>query len=236
MNGVRKNYLAIVLCLAAAVCLLSISIFTNRMVTVFSASRPLSNRMTIIIDAGHGGVDGGATSCTGVLESSVNLDIAMRLNDLFHLLGIKTRMIRTTDCSIHTEGESIAAKKVSDLKERVRIVNETDNAILISIHQNYFTDSKYFGAQTFYGPSDGSKELACQFQGKLAETLMPGNKRVSKKADGIYLMEHIKKCGVLLECGFISNPQENARLSTPQYQKNLCSVIACTISTYIKDS
>ena len=236
MNSVRMNCFFAVLCLITVICLLSFSIFANRMVTVFSESKPLSDRKTIIIDAGHGGVDGGATSCTGILESSLNLDIALRLNDLFHLLGIKTRMIRTTDCSIHTEGESIAAKKVSDLKERVRIVNETENAILISIHQNYFSDSKYFGAQTFYGSSEDSDELAYQLQAKLAETLIPGNNRVSKKADGIYLMEHIKKCGILLECGFISNPQENAKLSTPQYQKNLSSVIACTVSTFIKDS
>ena len=233
MNSIRKNWFVIFLCVGASCFLLFFSIFGNRMVTVFSESRPVPNRKVIIIDAGHGGVDGGATSCTGVLESSINLEIALRLNDLLHLLGLKTTMIRTTDHSIHTEGESIAAKKVSDLKERVRIVNETNDALLISIHQNYFSDSKYFGAQTFYSDSDGSRELASELQAKLAETLMPGNKRMPKKATGIYLMEKIKTCGILLECGFISNPQENAKLLTAEYQKKLCSVIACTISSYV---
>jgi len=234
MKGIHKYFSALLICLFAGGTLLLFSIIGNRMVTVFSETRQISGRKTIIIDAGHGGVDGGATSCTGVLESNINLEIALRLNDLMHLLGMKTTMIRTTDRSIYTEGETIAAKKVSDLKERVRIVDKTDNAVLISLHQNYFSDSRYYGAQTFYADTDGSKELACELQAKIAETLTPGNKRMAKKATGIYLMEHIKTCGVLLECGFISNPQENARLLTPEYQKNLCCVIASTLSMYLK--
>lgn len=220
------------LCLVISALLL-ITFFGNRAVTVISQSSPILDRNTIIIDAGHGGVDGGATSCTGILESQINLEIALRLDDLMHLLGFRTKMIRTTDCSVYTEGQTIAAKKVSDLKERVRIVNETDRAILISLHQNYFTDSKYYGAQTFYTDTMGSMELACELQSKLIQTLNPGSNRTAKEANGIYLMDHINQCGILLECGFISNPQEEAKLRTPMYQKKLCCVIACTISNYI---
>jgi len=180
MKGIHKYFSALLICLFAGGTLLLFSIIGNRMVTVFSETRQISGRKTIIIDAGHGGVDGGATSCTGVLESNINLEIALRLNDLMHLLGMKTTMIRTTDRSIYTEGETIAAKKVSDLKERVRIVDKTDNAVLISLHQNYFSDSRYYGAQTFYADTDGSKELACELQAKIAETLTPGNKRMAK--------------------------------------------------------
>ena len=97
---------------------------------------PVSRNHTVIIDAGHGGEDGGATSCTGKLESTFNLEIAMRLNDLMHLLGIHTKMVRTSDISVYTQGSTIAAKKVSDLKNRVNLVNTTENAILLSIHQN----------------------------------------------------------------------------------------------------
>jgi N-acetylmuramoyl-L-alanine amidase len=122
----------------------------NRTVTVMSESAPLTDRHCIIIDAGHGGVDGGATSCTGVLESQINLEIAIRLNDLLHLLGHDTKMIRTTDISVYTEGQTIAAKKVSDLKQRVKVINETANALVLSIHQNYFADSRYSGAQGHY--------------------------------------------------------------------------------------
>ena len=106
-----------------------------RTVSVMVEAAPLKRGNCIIIDAGHGGEDGGATSCRGVLESTYNLEISLRLNDLLHLLGYDTRMIRTTDTSIYTKGETIAQKKISDLKERVRIVNETENALLLSIHQ-----------------------------------------------------------------------------------------------------
>lgn len=94
----------------------------SRAVTTMAESAPIDDRICIIIDAGHGGVDGGATSCTGVLESKINLEIALRLNDLLHLLGHDTKMVRKSDISVYTEGETIAAKKVSDLKQRVLII------------------------------------------------------------------------------------------------------------------
>ena len=141
-----------------------IGIGGSRTITVLSEQAPISNRLCIVIDAGHGGVDGGATSCTGVEESQINLQIALKLRDIMHLLGIKTHMIRTTDTSIHTGGNTISAKKVSDLKERVRIVNETENSILISIHQNYFSQNQYHGAQVFYAATEGSEFLAKQIQ------------------------------------------------------------------------
>ena len=124
---------------------LLITIAGNHAVTTMSENSTVDNRMCIVIDAGHGGVDGGATSCTGVLESEINLNIAVRLNEVMQLLGFKTIMIRDTDRSMHTEGNTIASKKVSDLKNRVKIVNQNPNAILISIHQNYFSDSRYSG-------------------------------------------------------------------------------------------
>lgn len=207
----------------------------NRVVTVLSENSVIEGRKTVIIDAGHGGVDGGATSCTGILESHINLEIALRLEDLMHLLGMNTKMIRTTDCSIHTKGETIAAKKVSDLKERVRIVNDTTDAIVISIHQNYFSDSRYSGAQTFYAQSEGSKELATQLQSILIQTLNPDSKRAAKKADGIYLMKNIDRTGVLIECGFLSNPSEEAKLRSAEYQMKLCCVIASVVSGHLTE-
>ena len=132
----------------------------NRAVTVISQGLPPEREHTFIIDPGHGGVDGGATSVTGKVESAFNLEISLRLKDLLTLMGYRTKMIRTEDISVYTEGETIAAKKMSDLKERVRICNDTDGAILLSIHQNIFPDSRYSGAQIFYAKSQGSKELA----------------------------------------------------------------------------
>lgn len=208
--------------------LLSLIFWGSKSVTVLSENDPLDREHRFIIDAGHGGVDGGATSCTGKLESAFNLEIALRLNDLMHFLGCGTRMIRTEDVSIYTKGDSIAQKKVSDLKERVRICSETEGAILISIHQNTFSESRYSGAQVFYGKAEGSEQLAKTLQEAFIHHANPGSTRRAKKADGIYLMEHTECTGVLIECGFLSNPEEEAKLRSPEYQKQLCCIIAAT--------
>lgn len=213
--------------------LLLSAIYGSRAATVISENAPVKNRKCIIIDAGHGGVDGGAVSCTGVLESQINLEIALKLNDLCHLLGLDTKMIRTTDCSIHTQGSSIAAKKVSDLKERVRITNETENAVIVSIHQNKYVQSQYSGAQVFYAPTEGSNILAKSIQDTYLRCLNSGSNRKIKEADGVYLMQHITCPGVLVECGFLSNPEEEARLRNKSYQQKICCVIASACSGYL---
>ena len=214
-------------------CFLFAALGGSRAITVLSESAPLMDRKCMIIDAGHGGKDGGATSCTGVLESKINLEIALRLDDLMRLLGVQTKMIRTGDNSVHTAGETIAAQKVSDLKERVRIANTTENAILVSIHQNHYTDSKYSGAQVFYGSNPQSADLAGLLQSGFVRTLNPGSNRKSKKADGIYLLQKVELPAVLVECGFLSNFGEEAKLRSADYQKKLASVIACVCSSYL---
>ena len=222
--------------LLAFIVFVSIAAGTSQVVTTAVQRTAVERENVIVIDAGHGGVDGGATSCTGVLESQINLEIALKLNDLMHLLGHKTIMIRTTDISVYTQGETIAAKKVSDLKERVRIVNETEDAILISIHQNTFSDSRYGGAQVFYAKTDGSQKMAEKLQTDLIITLNPTSNRKAKKAAGVYLMEHIEKTGILVECGFLSNGEEEAKLRDGQYQNKLCCVIASTVSSFLSNT
>lgn len=208
----------------------------DRAVTIFVESQPVERLHSIVIDPGHGGEDGGAISCTGVLESQFNLEIAMRLNDLFHLLGYETRMIRTTDTSVYTSGTTIAQKKLSDLKARVRMVNDTENGLLVSIHQNTFSDSRYSGAQVFYAPTTDSQTLAGELQSAFVSTLNPGSNRKCKAASGIYLMEGIDCTGILVECGFLSNPEEEARLRDPFYQKKLCCVIGAVVSRYLANA
>ena len=215
---------------------LLIAHLSSRAVTVMAETTPIPRAVTIVIDPGHGGVDGGATSCTGVLESRFNLEISLKLNQLFRLLGYDTRMIRTEDISIYTKGETIGQKKVSDLKERVRIVNETKNALLLSIHQNNFPDGKYSGAQVFYAGTEGSQSLAKRLQSAFVTHLNPGSRRQEKKSSGIYLMEHIRCPGVLIECGFLSNPAEEAKLRNKAYQQKLCAVIACTVAENLSNA
>jgi N-acetylmuramoyl-L-alanine amidase len=208
----------------------------SRVVTTLSENAPFDNRRCVIIDAGHGGEDGGAVSCTGAHESQINLEIALRLNDLLQLLGIDTVMIRTTDRSIYTQGSTLALKKASDLKERVRIANSIDNAIVLSIHQNMFQDGKYNGAQVFYASTPGSKELAGQIQSVFKQSLNPGSNRSIKRADSVYLMQHIKCTGVLVECGFLSNAAEEALLRNSAYQQKICCVLASALSQNLHGS
>ena len=205
----------------------------SRTVTAVSEQIPVPRQHCIIIDPGHGGVDGGASSCTGKPESSYNLEISLKLENIMHLLGYQTRMIRKTDESVYTSGSTIAEKKRSDLKERVRIVNNTDGGILISIHQNQFADSRYYGAQVFYADTPGSLPLAELLQKNLASALKPPTRRRAGKCSGIYLMDHIYTTGILLECGFLSNHQEEMRLSDPAYQKKLCCVIAASVGQFL---
>lgn len=189
----------------------------------------------VVIDAGHGGEDGGARSCTGVQESGINLEIALRVNDLMHFLGMQTRMIRTTDCAVYTEGaRTIAEKKVSDIHNRVRMVEETPGALLVSIHQNNFPEGKYRGAQVFYAKTDGSRELAEQTQRYLAAQVDPNNRRECKAAQDIYLLKHASCTAILVECGFLSNPGEEALLREAGYQKKLAAAICCSVIDYLE--
>ena len=232
----RKDFVMVIL-LYFIICslFLFIGYLTDVCTTAVIQMQPVDRYYTFVIDAGHGGEDGGATSCSGKTESSYNLEIALKLRDLLQLLGYRTRMIRTIDESIYKEGITIAAKKVSDLKERVRIVNETEGAILVSIHQNTFSDGKYHGAQVFYGPKGESHAMAEAVQRALCDTVNPGSNRKIKKADGIYLMQHIDCTGILVECGFLSNPSEEALLRTEEYQRKLICVIGGTLSQFLTD-
>ena len=150
-----------------------------------------------------------------------------------HLLGMRTIMIRDDDRSVYTEGTTIAKKKISDIRNRVRIVNGTPNALLVSIHQNNFSDPKYSGAQVFYNNKSNSKEIALQLQSAFRENLDITNKRQPQNSSGVYLMEHINCPGVLIECGFLSNVKEEAMLRDDTYQKKICSIVATTICKYL---
>lgn len=230
----RWNYY--LFCVLTMSLMLMCAYWGSRAVTVISETLPFARAHCVVIDPGHGGEDGGATSCTGRMESEYNLAISRRLDDLLHLLGYQTRMTRKSDVSIYTTGDTIARKKISDLKERVRIVKETSNALLVSIHQNQFSDSRYSGAQVFYANTPGSQELGRQLQTQLVSALNPGSNRKSKPISGVYLMENINCTGVLIECGFLSNPREEARLRDSDYQKRLCCVIAAVISQHLSNT
>ena len=222
----------LILFIILAIMILSAQLASNTADAIF-VHKQAQAATCVIIDAGHGGVDGGAVSCTGMYESQINLQIAQRLNDLMQLLGYETKMIRTEDISVYTSGKTIAEKKISDLKERVRVINNTENAILISIHQNYFQDNRYSGAQVFYAKN--SQKFAETIQTKFRQAINLNSNRKIKKADGIYLMEKINCDAVLIECGFLSNKAEEFNLRSPEYQKKIACVIASATSQYLNN-
>lgn len=203
-------------------------------VETVDARQELTAHPVFIIDAGHGGMDGGTTSCSGALERDINLEIAQRLEKLLALIGYDTVMTRTNSDSIATEGDTIRQQKQSDLRNRAAIVNSNANGVLVSIHQNHFPDSRYSGPQVFHAETGGSRELAQSMQNALNTTL--GTTREYKAADGIYLMQNIQNTGILVECGFLSNPAEDAALQTKAYQSRLCCVIAVCLANYAEGS
>jgi N-acetylmuramoyl-L-alanine amidase len=219
--------------LVSVIIFLIILLLGNRTVDILVENVLYKRNHVIIIDAGHGGEDGGAISCTGRLESHINLEIALKLNELCHLLGYETKMIRTTDISVYTEGTTLAAKKASDLRQRVKMANGSSNGIVVSIHQNTFSDSRYKGAQVFYAQTAGSKALANELQ-KNFGIIDSTNHRNIKRADHVYLMQHIQNTGVLVECGFLSNTEEERKLQNTDYQNKLCAAIVSALSQYIK--
>ena len=193
--------------------------------------QPFSAYPVIVIDAGHGAPDGGSTGISGSREETVNLAIARRLEGLLTLMGYDTAMTRTGSDCIATEGDTIRQKKLSDLRNRVTYINALPAAVLVSIHQNHFPDSRFWGPQVFY--AGGGEHLASFAQRALTEALAPGSKREPKRASGIYLMEHIDHPGILVECGFLSNPEEERKLLSPEHQNKIAAVLAAVLAQYV---
>lgn len=184
--------------------------------------------VTVVIDPGHGGEDGGAVSPGGVPESQINLAVSLRVSNLLRFAGQRTRLTRSEDVTICDEGlDTMRQRKVSDLKNRVRLVEETENAVLLSIHQNSLPSSPVtYGAQVFWNRREGAEALADSIQEALNAAVNAGNDKHPRQIpDSIYLMKNITAPGVLVECGFLSNAPETARLQDPAHQLRLAAAI-----------
>jgi len=231
--------MVVLLCRRQVACMLFAAlIFSGAGVLLARFARPalptgtqaqLPDRTVFVIDAGHGGEDGGAVSADGTAESGINLSVALRLRDLLRLCGAETAMTRTEDVSIHSDtAETLHEKKASDLKNRADIVNGAESAVLVSIHQNCLPGSPgVHGAQVFYNAIPGAENLAESIQEVLNRQVNRSNEKNSRKIpSAIYLMNKIHAPGVLIECGFLSNAGETEKLQTPSYQIQLAAAIA----------
>lgn len=194
---------------------------------------------TVVIDAGHGGIDGGASADDGTLEKDINLSIALKLQKQLVSMGIKNVMTRTEDRSIHDDGiETIKGQKVSDLHNRLKIIDTTPNSIFISIHQNHYSESKYSGTQIFYSKNNpDSLVLAEKIRALIIKNIQPDNKREIKKSGSeIFLLNNSNVPSVMIECGFLSNKSETELLKDEEYQNKLAESIAFGIRDYINYS
>lgn len=207
-----------------AVCALYISRDKPAMSTV----RSLPSAEILVLDAGHGGEDGGAVSPDGVPESGINLQIVRKAEGLLVFLGRSVRLTRTGEEAIYSpEAQTLREKKVSDLKNRVALINALPHAVLLSIHQNSMPQHPaVHGAQVFSNPQEPAAGLAQSIQQALNLTVNTGNEKTAKAiGDSVYLMKHITCPGVLVECGFLSNSDEAQLLRQPEQQKRLVAAI-----------
>ncbi len=189
----------------------------------------------VIIDAGHGGEDGGAVGVTGLVEKDLNLDLAKRLCALLEADGVRVIMTRTEDVLLYDRGVDYEGrKKVLDLAARQAIGDANPDAIFISLHANTFSQSVYHGLQVWYSPNHaGSTTLAESIRGEVVSTLQPDNHRQSKQAgSNIFLLHKLQIPAVLVECGFLSNPTECRALEDAQYRQQLADALCRGILAY----
>ena len=192
--------------------------------------------VTVVLDAGHGGEDGGACTYGGLPEKELNLLIASEVNSLLSAAGIKTVMTRTEDILLYDKNADYEGhKKSMDLAARLKIARETENSLLISIHMNAFPEPKYGGLQVYYSKnSPGGQSLATLIQNKNREMLARTNNRKVKPAGkNIYLLDRFEGTGILIECGFLSNPDDRSNLNDAVYRKKLATVIFYSIVQFI---
>ncbi len=195
--------------------------------------------VTVIIDAGHGGEDGGAVGVDGVVEKDLNLPIALEVAKLLKKDGINVVLTRDGDYAIYSdEATSIREKKVSDIHNRFAIIEDTKDCVFVSIHMNHYESASCSGAQTFYSDNnEDSKVLAQAIQTSIKTDLQPTNERMIKPAtSSIFLLYYAQVPAVLVECGFISNPEESKQLQDDMYQKDMAKSICKGILDYLGQS
>lgn len=192
----------------------------------------------ILIDPGHGGMDGGASSKDGIPEKNINLNISLLLADKLRDKGYKVSLTRDEDVGLYTDAsKTVREKKIEDLNKRVQLKKESNCDIFVSIHLNTFPQEGCKGAQVWYSNSRGSQELATIVQDILRNDLDQSNKRKAKPANNEYkvLRDNDTMPGIIVECGFLTNYEETQKLKTEEYQNSIAESISKGISVYLEN-
>ncbi len=209
----------------------------NESKTIQTVSLPVTNKV-VVIDAGHGGEDQGAESENGVTEAQTNLKIALKVQNLLEQAGCTVILTRSDENAIYdVDAKTLRQKKNSDIKNRVKIGNEASADIFVSIHLNKIPQAQYYGWQTFFkqGNEQGQKLATC-IQNSLNEAIQRENKRVPLKIDNIYIIKNVEIPTSIIECGFLSNPEEEKLLLQDDYQNKLAWGIYTGIINYFYES
>lgn len=195
------------------------------------------DKKIILIDPGHGGIDGGAESKSGIVEKNINLSIGLKLKRVLENKNFDVVMTRQEDKGLYTENGTIRKKKHEDLDNRCKMKDESNCDIFVSIHLNMFPESKYYGAQVWYSKNEGSKKLAHIIQENFREDLDSNNKRIEKPALDQYKILRAGKDvpSVIVECGFISNYEEEQKLKSESYQEKIAESIGKSIVNYYRE-
>ena len=201
--------------------------------TVETTATPVSGKV-VVIDAGHGKPDEGAESSSGTTEAETNLKIALKVQNLLEQSGCTVILTRSDENAIYDiDSKTLKQKKISDIRNRVKIGNESSADIFVSIHLNKIPQSQYYGWQCFYKANDeNSIKLAKQLQENLNESIQKENKRVAMKLDTVYIMKHVEIPISIVECGFLSNQEEEKQLLDDSYQNRLAWGIYNGIQEY----
>ena len=218
---INKKRIAFVLGMLV-ISVMNFMVFSNTEDVIQTVSLPVSGK-TVVLDAGHGFPDQGAESASGVTEASINLVITKKVQTLLEQSGCNVILTRSDENGIYDlDSKTLREKKVSDIKNRVKIGNESSADVFISIHLNKIPQSQYYGWQTFFKQnSEESEQLAKSIQEELNSSIQKENKRESLKITGKYIIEHIEIPITIVECGFLSNSEEEMLLQQDEYQNRL---------------
>ncbi len=236
MNSKRNKltFTKIMIISLSLVCALSYLFLSYRDKAIMTNASVSDN--VIVLDAGHGGFDGGAVGVNGAVEKDINLSITLILKNMLEVNGFEVILTRDSDINLcEDSSKTMSQRKSLDIRKRQSIIDANPNAVCICIHQNKFDDSISHGAQMFYGVNNPeSKELAKCLQDAFVKNLQPDNKRQIKKGEkSVYLLCNVQNPIVLAECGFLSNPDEEYMLCDKEYQQKVAFTIFCGLIDYL---
>ena len=230
MNPLKESF---ILLISIFLLMFAIAFIDTHTQSVFFHQAALDDsKFTVVIDAGHGGIDSGKVGVAGTVEKDVILIIAKKLEKLLKAADVNVIMTRTSDTGLYSSSSS--GKKKEDMKNRANLMNKAHADCVVSLHQNSYPEESIDGAQVFYyTPSEQGQQLAAQLQNRLISHVDPSNHRTEKPNDSYYLLKNVSAPIVIVECGFLSNPEESKKLVDDAYQQKLAWAIHLGILQYL---